>query len=189
MNHLIGILKQKQNLEGSLTQKQNLEGSLGGSLIPGFSAYEIAVQQGFQGTEKEWLDSLKGEEGFSPTVSITPIYNGNIITITDKEGSHNFNILNGNNILIGNRESWGADPKLIAEYAVIYVYTDYKEGQPGIKIGDGTSYLIDLPFIGATTQEVLEHIANSNIHVSQQDRQSWVKTGINGENLILAINN
>ena len=30
---------------------------------PGASAYEIAVQNGFIGTETEWLASLKGEKG------------------------------------------------------------------------------------------------------------------------------
>lgn len=29
----------------------------------GFSAYELAVQQGFEGTEEEWIASLKGEKG------------------------------------------------------------------------------------------------------------------------------
>lgn len=29
----------------------------------GYSAYEIAVQHGFEGTEAEWLKSLKGEKG------------------------------------------------------------------------------------------------------------------------------
>src|SRR5690606_9858438 len=29
----------------------------------GYSAYEIAVQQGFTGTVSEWLDSLQGEPG------------------------------------------------------------------------------------------------------------------------------
>lgn len=29
----------------------------------GKSAYEMAVQNGFRGTEKEWLDSLQGEDG------------------------------------------------------------------------------------------------------------------------------
>ena len=29
----------------------------------GYSAYEIAKQQGFEGTEAEWLESLKGEKG------------------------------------------------------------------------------------------------------------------------------
>ena len=31
--------------------------------IHGFSAYEIAVINGFEGTEAEWLASLKGEDG------------------------------------------------------------------------------------------------------------------------------
>ena len=30
---------------------------------PGKSAYEIAVEQGFVGTEEEWLESLKGQDG------------------------------------------------------------------------------------------------------------------------------
>jgi hypothetical protein len=30
---------------------------------PGASAYEIAVANGFVGTEQEWLDSLEGEDG------------------------------------------------------------------------------------------------------------------------------
>lgn len=29
----------------------------------GASAYEVAVQNGFEGTEEEWLKSLKGEKG------------------------------------------------------------------------------------------------------------------------------
>ena len=33
----------------------------------GLSAYEIAVKNGFEGTEEEWLNSLKGETVFIPT--------------------------------------------------------------------------------------------------------------------------
>lgn len=29
----------------------------------GYSAFEVAVQNGFKGTEAEWLDSLKGRDG------------------------------------------------------------------------------------------------------------------------------
>jgi hypothetical protein len=32
-------------------------------LIPGKSAYEVAVKNGFKGTEAEWLESLKGADG------------------------------------------------------------------------------------------------------------------------------
>ena len=35
----------------------------GGSGTDGKSAYEIAVDNGFVGTEDQWLDSLKGERG------------------------------------------------------------------------------------------------------------------------------
>ena len=37
--------------------------SSGGAGQDGASAYEIAVQNGFKGTEVEWLESLKGEQG------------------------------------------------------------------------------------------------------------------------------
>lgn len=35
----------------------------GGSGKDGKSAYEIAVDNGFEGTEEQWLESLKGEQG------------------------------------------------------------------------------------------------------------------------------
>lgn len=35
----------------------------GGAGTAGKSAYEIAVEHGFEGTEEEWLESLKGEPG------------------------------------------------------------------------------------------------------------------------------
>lgn len=66
----------------TLALAKKLAGSgSGGSGTPGQdgkSAYEIAVENGFEGTEEEWLASLKGsdgqngqdgEDGFSPTVA------------------------------------------------------------------------------------------------------------------------
>lgn len=89
---------------------------------------------------------------------------------------------------------WNEQPSLIAERGAIYVYSDHSsaivDGQakivPGIKVGDGTSYLLDMPFLdsgsdgsggGSTDQEVLdlltEHINNTSIHVSANDRSFW----------------
>lgn len=45
----------------------------------GASAYEIAVKNGFDGSEKEWLDSLKGKDGYTPQKSV------DYFTETDKE--------------------------------------------------------------------------------------------------------
>ncbi len=35
----------------------------------GFSAYELAVQNGFEGSEAEWLASLQGEDGKTTSVN------------------------------------------------------------------------------------------------------------------------
>lgn len=31
--------------------------------VQGLSAYEIAVEKGYEGTKEEWINSLKGEKG------------------------------------------------------------------------------------------------------------------------------
>lgn len=36
-----------------------------------------------------------GEDGYSPTVTITPITGGNRVTITDADGDHTFDVMNG----------------------------------------------------------------------------------------------
>lgn len=36
--------------------------------VVGYSAYEVAVINGFSGTEEEWLASLKGEDGLTPYI-------------------------------------------------------------------------------------------------------------------------
>jgi hypothetical protein len=35
---------------------------------PGLSAYEIAVEAGYQGTKEEWLASLQGTNGVTPHI-------------------------------------------------------------------------------------------------------------------------
>ena len=40
-----------------------IRGNGGGVGEPGKSAYEIAVEQGFEGDEQAWLESLKGDKG------------------------------------------------------------------------------------------------------------------------------
>lgn len=45
----------------TLKANKNISGALNN--FHGKSAYEIAVANGFEGNEKEWLESLKGKEG------------------------------------------------------------------------------------------------------------------------------
>lgn len=51
--------------------------------IPGKSAYEIAVQNGFEGTEQEWLESLKGDNF---NLNLEGYYHeANLIALTEDE--------------------------------------------------------------------------------------------------------
>lgn len=51
-------------LKGKIATEQTLKGTLNASSgYDGKSAYEVAVKNGFEGTEKEWLLSIKGASG------------------------------------------------------------------------------------------------------------------------------
>ena len=58
----------------------NLKGTLDGPLLRGYSAYALAVENGFKGTVAEWLESLKGSVGYKITsLTDTPIASGTIV--------------------------------------------------------------------------------------------------------------
>ncbi len=38
--------------------------------MAGKSTYELAVEKGYRGTEEEWLESLKGDNGTTPKLEI-----------------------------------------------------------------------------------------------------------------------
>ncbi len=48
----------------------------GGQGAPGKSAYELAVENGFEGSLQEWLDSLKGESAYEIYLKYNPEYEG-----------------------------------------------------------------------------------------------------------------
>lgn len=83
--------------------------------------------------------------------------------------------------------NWNAKRDFIPMKGEAIIYTD--KGQmddgfgnmikvPGIKIGDGQAYLIDLPFVGAEEryailQELRQHTSDWSIHVTPEDRERW----------------
>ena len=50
----------------------------------GYSAYELAVQNGYTGTMLEWLESLKGKDGKTTSVNGVAQQNGNV-TLTGED--------------------------------------------------------------------------------------------------------
>ena len=65
MGSLTGNLTSPSDtLRGRISSPGGMHGTLRGlEKINGYSAYQVAVINGFEGTEEEWLASLKGETG------------------------------------------------------------------------------------------------------------------------------
>lgn len=48
------------DINGNTSRRQPVSGNIMATVLKGLSAYEIATQNGFNGTEVEWLQSLVG---------------------------------------------------------------------------------------------------------------------------------
>lgn len=82
-----------------------------------------------------------------------------------------------NNIHTDTTEHWNAQRDLVAKKNHIYVYTDYEvvEGinVSAMKVGDGTSYLIDMPFIDGNHTKLNAHIDDTDMHINPGEREFW----------------
>lgn len=133
----------------------------------------------------------------SSAVSTDVIINHYIGADVNIEGNIEIQVSGGgvspkSNILYRTTAEWESMYLLIAEKGTIYVYSDHNtiDGivYPGIKIGDGVSYLHDLPII---TDYIDKHINNKQIHITQEERNSWNKKNrsyVDGTRLIFTEN-
>lgn len=102
--------------------------------------------------------------------------------------------------------NWNLQIDLVSEKSTVYIYSDHQKTSDqhgnlvdvaGIKIGDGSSFLIDLPFVSdiATSSAIINHVANKGIHVTPQEKAFWnnkVSSYLDGtdiENLVLSKTN
>lgn len=98
-------------------------------------------------------------------------------------GAMNARDLGLGNVYYDTNANWNVQPRLVAEESVIYIYSDafYVEDEAGnrtpiagIKIGDGTSYLIDMPFVSeAMSSTIIRHITNDTVHITAAEREFW----------------
>ena len=98
-------------------------------------------------------------------------------------------------------EGWSQLPSYIPKKGEFCIYTDYykKDGSdtayPAIKIGDGNSYLADLPFTDEGSQQQVmdklrQHEENFNIHITPEERNFWnnkLNYNLSNENLIFTL--
>lgn len=102
----------------------------------------------------------------TPTPSIQEI-SADLGTIYQSQGGES-------KVLYNTTAYWNSRPDLVAKRGYLYVYSDYKEVDnqliAGIKAGDGTSYLIDMPFIDKPLDA---HIADTVKHITAEERAFW----------------
>lgn len=73
-------------------------------------------------------------------------------------------------VLYASTATWNSKPRTISKAGYIYIYSDYRDGEPAMKIGDGKAFLIDLPF---TDDIFVEHINDTVRHITQEEREFW----------------
>lgn len=133
------------------------------------------------------MATFKPMRGDSGRLNSQPVHDGRMWYTTDDgklyiDHGDVRRLINPDAIKVGSRAKWDANPELIGEADTIYVYTDFRtetdeQGNqvniPGIKIGDGLAYLIDAPFVDGTDQKIIDHIMDSTIHVTAEDKARW----------------
>ena len=135
--------------------------------IDGLSAYEIAVENGFVGSETEWLASLQGADGISPTITTSKSGKVTTLTIKDASGTKTATINDGEDgadggdgIYLGDEEAdatvsvnadtlqgYGITELLSKVYPVGSIYMSLNQLSPATLFGFGTWELIKDRFI------------------------------------------
>lgn len=85
--------------------------------------------------------------------------------------------------------NWNERTTFIPNKGDIIIYLDKRNVNganiPGIKIGDGLAYGIDLPFVGDDiAADLLAHINNTTVHITAAERVKW-NNKINCEDTVI----
>ena len=104
-----------------------------------------------------------------PEISIQ----GHVIPSVSMKGEIQKGSGTGGGVIMKTKAEWAALPTMMSKKGVFYVYTDYRQEEnpvtheivniPAMKIGDGMSYVVDLPFTTlAITEEDIERWNNKS---------------------------
>ena len=157
----------------------------------------------FKGTSQQYNSITPDIYTFYFLTDVDKIYLGNT-QLSNSQINTRIDDLNNQlegkaSILMKSTQQWRQSIGTIGQLNTFYIYTDRdtKEDSqgnviniPGIKVGDGKSYLVDLPFVDDL---FYSHIHNPNIHVTLAEKEFWnnkVRTQdseIDEENLIFTI--
>lgn len=156
---------------------------------PGFELDEGGLKVGdgeHSWNELEYITAqgITVDDELSP-ISVNPVQN-KVITQTLQSIEEELGLIESR-VMYGTTAYWDGQPELIAKENAIYVYTDGFPRTPHnlvrFKVGDGQSYLIDLPY---TDMVYYDHVSDPIIHITQEEREFWnnkVSCTIEGESI------
>lgn len=137
------------------------------------------------------------------SIRSAPIQDGHLYFATDAETiaydlDNNRYWLNSQNTLYNTTAYWSEQITFIPDEGQFIIYSDHNQVDgkdiPGIKIGDGKAYGVDLPFISdqfALSSDLLTHINDTTAHVTQEERNAWnnkVRCYVEDDNLTFTTN-
>jgi len=125
--------------------------------------------------------------GETPDVSLVASKAGKSVSMGASRSGANvsFSVERGGNvysILVNTSAVWATKTTYIPAKGEIDIYSDRmvidNVNYPGMKIGDGTTYVVDLPFLADDQVSVLTgiintHIENGDIHVTAAEKEFW----------------
>ena len=138
----------------------------------------------FKGTLQQYNSIIPNDYTFYFVTDVDKVYLGRT-ELSNSQIWERINYINEElegkaNIQMKTTEEWHQDSSLIGQLNTFYIYTDRNTkvdeetgriiNVPGIKVGDGSSYLIDLPFVDDL---FYSHINNLDIHVTLAEKQFW----------------
>ena len=137
----------------------------------------------FKGTSEQYSSITPDAYTFYFLTDVDKIYLGDV-QLSNKEILERLDFLNQQlqgkaTMLAKTKEEWNQQMSLISQQNTFYIYTNRTteedeqgniKNYPGIKVGDGTTYVADLPFVDDL---FYRHINNLDIHVTLAQKEFW----------------
>ena len=195
---LTGNLQGASNLEGTIAGNGALTGSITGARGPKGEKGDKG-DKGDPGTtdyldlinkpqiEGVILEGNKTLEELGIVVDDT-LSSSSTHLVTNQAVSQAIDSINSRMPLVENKTTreWNNQLGYVPPKGTIIIYSDYSQEEktidgvptvfdiPNFKIGDGSAYVQDLPFINDDLRKDLDsHIRNANIHVTLADKLLW----------------
>ena len=111
---------------------------------------------------------------FNSNAPINAEFNSNVLPLEAEFGT--IYVVSGDcKVLYASTATWNSQPQLVSARGYLYIYSDHKQNEhgqniAGMKVGDGSAYLIDMPF---TDDLFYSHIENGEIHITPEEREFW----------------